>query len=62
MMTATKEQTELGFDTPVVPDWRRRREQKLARSRWWFQQMHQAVEQAVDWSTNFPTTDSKEVH
>lgn len=63
MMTLTEDQLEIRFETPVVTPWRGRREQKIARSRWWFQQMHQAVEQAIDWSAEtFPTTDPKEVN
>jgi hypothetical protein len=52
MTNATNEQLELGFN----PDIQRRgangtqREGRVARAAWWFAQMREVVERAMDWS------------
>jgi len=49
-----RNQMELGFDgSPRVrPTMRRQR--RLTRARWWFQQMRTVVNQAIDWSSAPP--------
>jgi len=44
-----RQQLELTFGSEVHfrPVWRG--ERRISRARWWFQQMHQAVERAPDW-------------
>ena len=51
MTTNTTEQLELGT-LPQLP--RRRRETRVARARWWFAQMREAVAKATDWSAVTP--------
>jgi hypothetical protein len=51
-MNMTKTQLELSFESslrlqPMPP-----RNRRLARARWWFQQMHAVVDRAFDWSAS----------
>ena len=45
----TNEQLELGFNGTQSRIFGRRREQRMARARWWFDKMRAAVENAMDW-------------
>ena len=45
----TNEQLELGFNGTQIRIFGRRREQRMARARWWFDKMRAAVENAMDW-------------
>jgi hypothetical protein len=45
----TNEQLELGFNGMPTHIFGRRREQRLARAKWWFDKMRAAVENAMDW-------------
>ena len=45
----TNEQLELGFNGTQSRILGRRREQRMARARWWFDKMRAAVENAMDW-------------
>jgi hypothetical protein len=45
----TNEQLELGFNAPSTRILGRRREERVARAKWWFDKMRAAVEQAMDW-------------
>jgi hypothetical protein len=50
-MNTTKMQMELGFDRPAAPLARMNHSgRRLARARWWFEQMHAVVDKAFDWS------------
>jgi hypothetical protein len=50
----TNEQLELGFNGTPARLFGRRREQRLARAKWWFARMRAAVEDAMDWPTAEP--------
>jgi hypothetical protein len=43
------EQLELGFNGTQNRIFGRRREQRVARAKWWFAKMRTAVENAMDW-------------
>lgn len=45
----TTQQLELGFNGTQTRIFGRRREQRMARAKWWFAQMRAAVENAMDW-------------
>ncbi len=45
----TNEQLELGFNGTQTRILGRRREQRVARAKWWFAKMREAVEHAMDW-------------
>jgi len=45
----TNEQLELGFNGTQSRIFGRRREQRMARAKWWFDKMRAAVENAMDW-------------
>jgi hypothetical protein len=47
----TNEQLELGFNGTPAHHFGRRREQRVARAKWWFAKMRAAVEGAMDWQT-----------
>jgi hypothetical protein len=47
----TNEQLELGFNRTPARTFERRREQRVARAKWWFTRMRAAVEGAMDWQT-----------
>ncbi len=57
-MKATQEiqsQLELSFETTALPLRRgTRRDRRLARARWWFEQMHAVVDRALEWSAPPP--------
>jgi hypothetical protein len=46
----TNEQLELGFNGTQARIFGRRREQRVARGKWWFAKMRAAVANAMDWS------------
>jgi hypothetical protein len=51
-MNTTKGQLELSFNASEVKLIRMNpRHHRLARARWWFDQMHEVVDRAFDWST-----------
>jgi hypothetical protein len=51
-MNMTKTQLELTFEAPTMRIGRmEQRNGRLARARWWFDQMHEVVDRAFDWST-----------
>ncbi|MCU0783498.1 MAG: hypothetical protein MUF81_05510 [Verrucomicrobia bacterium] len=45
----TNEQLELGIGGTIAPAQGGRREGKIARAAWWFAQMRQIVDRAMDW-------------
>ena len=45
----TNEQLELGFNGTQARIFGRRREQRVARGKWWFAKMREAVANAMDW-------------
>jgi hypothetical protein len=45
----TNEQLELGFNGTQARIFGKRREQRVARAKWWFAKMRAAVEGAMDW-------------
>ena len=45
----TNEQLELGFNGTQARIFGRRRETRVARAKWWFAKMREAVENAMDW-------------
>lgn len=45
----TNEQLELGFNGTQSRIFGKRREQRMARAKWWFDKMRAAVENAMDW-------------
>jgi hypothetical protein len=50
-MNHVKSQLELGLETPALRHGTiNARPRRLARARWWFQQMHAAVDRAMTWS------------
>ena len=51
MTTATDNQLELGFNGIRPPANAVRREGRIARAGWWFAQMRDIVESAMDWQT-----------
>ena len=50
----TNEQLELGFNGTHNRRFGRRREQRMARAKWWFDIMRAAVENAMDWQDADP--------
>ena len=50
-INATNEQLELGFNGIKPHANATRREGKIARANWWFHQMRDIVERAMDWET-----------
>lgn len=50
----TNEQLELGFNGTQSRIFGRRREQRMARAKWWFDKMRAAVENAMDWQAANP--------
>jgi hypothetical protein len=50
----TNEQLELGFNGTQSRIFGRRREQRVARAKWWFAKMRAAVAGAVDWPAGEP--------
>jgi hypothetical protein len=52
MTNATDNQLELGFNAGLrPPPGPGRREGRIARAAWWFAQMRDVVERAMDWET-----------
>jgi hypothetical protein len=50
-MKTAKIQLELSFENPTLRLTRlNQRPRRLARARWWFEQMHVVVDRAFDWS------------
>jgi hypothetical protein len=50
-MNNAKSQLELSFEAPALRHGNMNvRSRRLARARWWFQQMHATVDRALDWS------------
>ncbi len=47
----TNEQLELGFNGTQARIFGKRREAKVARGKWWFAKMREAVASAMDWQT-----------
>jgi len=47
-------QLELGFNGIKATAVARRERPRITRSRWWFEQMRQAVDRAMDWEPNHP--------
>ena len=45
----TNEQLELGFNAATPRIFGQRREQRVARAKWWFAKMRSAVNGAMDW-------------
>ena len=45
----TNEQLELGFNASSPRIYGRKREERVARAKWWFDKMRAAVENAMDW-------------
>lgn len=45
----TNEQLELGFNGTQARIFGRRRENRMARGKWWFTKMREAVANAMDW-------------
>ena len=45
----TNEQLELGFNGTQTRIFGRQREQRVARAKWWFAKMREAVENAMAW-------------
>ena len=45
----TNEQLELGFNGMPARLFGRRREQRVARAKWWFAKMRETVANAMDW-------------
>jgi hypothetical protein len=50
----TNEQLELGFNGTQSRIFGRRREQRVARAKWWFDKMRATVENAMDWQNQAP--------
>ena len=50
MTNATNEQLELGFNGLKRLTGHKRRQGRVARAAWWFAQMREAVERAMDWN------------
>ena len=50
MTNATNEQLELGFNGIKVCAGGARREGRISRAAWWFAQMREVVERAMDWN------------
>lgn len=50
----TNEQLELGFNGTQRRILGRRREQRVARAKWWFAKMRAAVENAMTWQDETP--------
>ncbi len=48
-MTTSLSQLELGFEPARAFQSRLRAPQRPGRAQWWFQQMRQVVDQALDW-------------
>ena len=51
MTNATDNQLELGFNSIRPRPGATRREGRIARAGWWFSQMRDIVERAMDWET-----------
>ena len=49
-----RRQLEMKLENPLVRRPAGHGRRRLTRARWWFQQMHQAVEQASDWQPASP--------
>jgi hypothetical protein len=45
----TNQQMELGFNGARVCPSNNRRQRRLSRANWWFQQMREVVDKAVNW-------------
>ena len=50
----TNQQLELGFNGTQTRIPGRRREQRVARAKWWFAKMREAVGNAMDWQNEVP--------
>ena len=50
----TNEQLELGFKNRWPRSRRQQREQRVARAKWWFAKMREAVENAMPWQNQTP--------
>ena len=50
----TNQQLELGFNGTQTRILGRRREQRVARAKWWFAQMRAVVANAMDWQNDNP--------
>jgi hypothetical protein len=50
----TNEQLELGFKGTPTRIYGRRREERVARAKWWFSKMRAAVENAMVWQNADP--------
>jgi hypothetical protein len=53
-MMTNNEQLELGFNGTQSRIFGRRREQRVARAKWWFDKMRKTVENAMDWQDQTP--------
>jgi hypothetical protein len=53
-MMTNNEQLELGFNGTQSRIFGRRREQRVARAKWWFDKMRETVENAMDWQDQTP--------
>jgi len=51
----TNQQLELGFNGTQTRIFGRRREQRVARAKWWFAKMRETVANAMDWQNETPT-------
>ena len=61
-MKTAKIQLELSFENPALRLARlNRRPRRLARARWWFEQMHSVVDRALDWSAA-PVERAEQIH
>jgi hypothetical protein len=50
-MNHPRTQLELSLENPMKLRQFSQPNRRLSRARWWFQQMHEVVDQALDWST-----------
>jgi len=51
----TNEQLELGFNGTQTRIFGRKRESRMARGKWWFTKMREAVANAMDWQAQAET-------
>ncbi len=51
-----RNQIELSLEQTRIQNATVLRQRRISRARWWFQQMHQVVEQARDWRENRAST------
>jgi hypothetical protein len=61
-MKTAKIQLELSLENPALRLARlNQRPRRLARARWWFEQMHSVVDRAFDWSAA-PAEQAEQIH